>query len=201
MRGPRRVRQAWAAAGGGRRASRAALTLLMGTALVVESAARGRGALGPWSGFVGLIALVALVAGLVEASTRVVVTATGLLGAAAVIGGNARLSGLGGAVEDALVAACLLLVAESGVWANEARTVRGQPAVTREARDFRRLAFVLLTALGGGTLGGLAIAAAATTREATSGILPVIAAAAAGCLVMLLAFSLAADDPATRRRR
>jgi hypothetical protein len=200
VRHRRRIRESWTAAGGGRRTARAGLSLLIAAGVVVESAVRGGGALGPWSGFVGVIALVVLVVGLVQAWTRVIATATGLLGAAAVLGGNARLNGLHGAVEDAAVAVCLLLVAEVACWANEARAVPTYPVVPAEARDLRRLAYVLAVALGGGALGGLAIAAAATTRLAAGGYVPVIGGAAAGCLLMLLALSLVAEGGARRDR-
>jgi hypothetical protein len=195
-----RMQASWATAGGRRRLARSGLSLAIAAGVVVESALRGAGALGPWSGFVGMIALVVLVGALVQASIRAMGAAAGLLGLAAILGGNGRLSGLHGAVEDAAVAACLLLVVEVGCWAGEVRTLPGSPHATAGAPDLRRLAFVLATSLGGGALGGLAIAVASTTRSAAGGILPVIGAAAAGCLVLLLALSLATPEPPADRK-
>jgi hypothetical protein len=162
--------------------------------VVLASAERGAGALGPWSGFVGVIALCVLIAGLVQGSVRVLGAAAGLLGVVAALAGNGRINGLHGAVEDGLVAAGLLLVVELGSWSAEARAARRQtPAFT--GVDGRRLAFVLGSVVGGGGLAGLAVAVATTTRGVLAGILPVIGGAAAGLLLLLLALALATPGP------
>lgn len=189
----RRPARGWWSAVRRRRLARAALAFALALGVVVASAERGAGAVGPWSGFVGMIALCVLVAALVQGSARALGAAVGILGTAAALAGNGRLSGAHGAVEDAVLAACLLLVMEVGCWSAE---LRGPATGNRPPRgiDLRRLAFVGGAALGGGALGGLSVAIAATTRGVLVGVVPVAAAAAAGCLLLLLALTLASPE-------
>lgn len=189
----RRLRRWWGAVRRQRRLGRAALALAVAVAVVVASAERGAGALGPWSGFVGMIALLVLVGGLAQGSVRALGAATGLLGATAVLAGNGRLNGLHGAVEDAAVAAGLLIVIEVGCWSAEVRRTAGAPS-SPHGRDVRRLVFIVSAAIGGGALGGLAVAIAAATKGALVGVLPVVGAAVACCLLLLLALALAAPE-------
>jgi hypothetical protein len=171
-----------------RRVAAASLAFAIGVAVVTASAERG-GSLGPWSGFVGMIGLMVLVAGLVQGDLRVLVAAAAVLGTSAVIGGNGRLHGVAGAVVTASLGAALLLVVEVGQWSAELRDRLGP-----RGKDLRRVGVVLAAALGGGAIGGIALAMAATTPATAGGLVLVIAGSVACCLVAVLALFLAADS-------
>jgi hypothetical protein len=182
------VSKRWSAWGGPRRLGRAGLAIALGLGVVIYSADRGAGSLGPWAGFVGTIGLMFLAGGLLFASPRILGGAAGVLGVSAALGGASRVSGTSGGIEDAVLGACLLLIVEIGCWSGEARggSLRG--------RDARRFGAVIAAAAGGGAVGGLAVAIATNTSGLVGGVLPVALGALACCLILLLAVVLVAPE-------
>ena len=171
-----------------RRVAAAALAFAVGLSVVVVSAERGSGTLGPWSGFVGMLGLIVLVAGLAQGDLRVIGAATAVLGVAAVLGGNGEPHGVTGAFVTAGLGAGLLLTVEIGSWSAELRDRRGP-----RGADPRRVGMVAAATLGGGVVGGTAVAIAANTPSTAGGLVVVAGGALACCLVALLALLLATD--------
>ena len=169
-----------------RRVARGALAFAIALAVVVVSAERGTGTLGPWSGFVGMIGLVVVVVGLVQGDVRVFGAAVAVLATSVVLGGNGQLHGASGAFVTAALGVALLLVVEIGLWSAEAR---GRDAL--RGPDTRRVGLLAASALSGGAIGGLAVFIAATTTSTAGGIILVAGAALATCLVAALALLLA----------
>jgi len=161
--------------------------LAVAVAVLLVGAARGP--LGGATGASAGVGVLLLVSALALGSIPALGTSVGMLALATVFAGLGRPHDAGGYLGITLVAGALLALSQLGCWSIEIRSQQVPGGADRQ-----RAARLVATAIGGGVLGGAAVALGSGRIGAIGGIFAVVAGAVAACLVLVLVVSLVASS-------